>query len=74
MLARDEELEADITAPIVPKNENGFAAVELVKALPKTQLTAELILEDGKKITLCDYASSGKSNENHQSAVWLKTK
>ena len=74
MLARDEELEADITAPIVPKIINGFAAVELVKALPKTQLTAELILEDGKKITLCDYASSGKSNENHQSAVWLKTK
>ena len=57
MLARDEELEADITAPIVPKIINGFAAVELVKALPKTQLTAELILEDGKKITLCDYAS-----------------
>jgi len=74
MLARDEELEADITVPIVPKIINGFAAVELVKALPKTQLTAELILEDGKKITLCDYASSGKSNENHQSAVWLKTK
>ena len=62
MLARDEELEADITAPIVPKIINGFAAVELVKALPKTQLTAELILEDGKKITLCDYASSGKSS------------
>ena len=74
MLARDEELEADITAPIVPKIINGFAALELVKALSKTQLTAELTLEDGKKITLCDYASSGKSNENHQSAVWLKTK
>lgn len=73
MLARDEDFEADITAPVVPKSENGFAEITLAENLASTLFVAELTLENGEKITLCDYASAGKKTEDHQSAVWLKT-
>ena len=73
MLARDEKLEEDVFAPVVPKNEEGFAELELVDPIEGAQLTARLTLADGKTLTLCDFASAGKDHEDHIAAVWFKT-
>ena len=74
MLARDEDFEEDIETAILPKTENGKVELALLTTLPETQLTVALTLEKGEKLTLCDYASSGKRDENHRSAVWMKSK
>lgn len=77
MLAQDARFGNDLDKPIEPIiSETGIASVELfIGQKPfNALLNAELLLKDGSKQLLCDYASAGKTWDSESKiAVWIKT-
>ena len=76
MLAQEERLGYSLDTPVeIAVEPDGYVEVELADgAAPyDTILTVKAPLANGKKMTLTDYASAGKTWEDKM-AVWFLTK
>jgi len=76
ILAQDNRLGYSVDTPVDIAVNDGYADVTLTenKATYPNMVEAEVLLTDGSKLLLTDYASAGKTfDERSKMAAWILT-